>query len=197
MPVAPGQPLDPAATRARIQRTAEEAFYSRGVNAVGIADLAAAANASKLSIYRHFGSKTGLVRAIARDRSRRAIAWLRDGTAGYAPGLPRITAIFALLGEWFTDEGFAGCGVVNATMDTRAEPDGVRAVATQHLDGYLGILRENLGHEVPAARVDALARQILLLLEGAILTAALTGDARQAKLAGDAATTIVEAARLR
>nr|WP_042197490.1 TetR/AcrR family transcriptional regulator [Kibdelosporangium sp. MJ126-NF4]CEL22994.1 Transcriptional regulator, TetR family [Kibdelosporangium sp. MJ126-NF4]CTQ90134.1 Transcriptional regulator, TetR family [Kibdelosporangium sp. MJ126-NF4] len=193
MPVAPGQPLDPAATRARILRTADEAFYARGVNAVGIADLAAAANASKLSIYRHFGSKTGLVQAIADDRSRRTHAWLRAGIAGHEPGLARIRAMFALLGEWFADPAFAGCGVVNATVDTRDEPDGVREVAHRHLAGYLDVLRENLEREVPADRVDTLAGQILLLIEGAILTAALTGDPRQATLASDAATTLVQA----
>src|SRR5690606_2683536 len=137
MPVPAGQQLDPAKTRARIMQIAEGEFYGRGVQAVAVRDIAAAANASKLSIYRHFGSKAGLVHEIATDRSQRVHAWIRRGIEDQPAGRARISALFDLFERWYAEDGFAGCGLVNATIDTRGAEETTTDVLATHLDGYL------------------------------------------------------------
>ena len=89
MPVAKGEPLDPAATHERILDTASRVFYERGTLAVGVNELAAAAGVSKVTLYRHFDSKEALVAAFLRRRSDRVSAWLREVSA--RPGLTRKT----------------------------------------------------------------------------------------------------------
>lgn len=193
LPVPAGSHLDPARTRARVLRVAEAAFYANGVAAVGVGEVAKAAGASKLTIYRHFGSKAGLVRQIAEDRSERVHARIRQDLDGVPPGIPRILALFDLLGRWFVEDGFAGCALVNATIDTRGTAESTSAVMASHLDRYRNLISGNLTGHVADDTVRALTRKILILLEGATLIAALTGDPDAAVDARDAAQALIHA----
>jgi AcrR family transcriptional regulator len=85
---------DRSATRARILAAAEQLAAKEGIGAVRINALAAAAGVDKVLIYRYFGGRAQLLRALARERriwpdvpesaapeslasplSRRAVAW--------------------------------------------------------------------------------------------------------------------------
>lgn len=56
-----GRPVD-AAKLALVRRAAEELFKTRGFDGVAIEEIAAAAGISKVTIYKHFGSKDELFR---------------------------------------------------------------------------------------------------------------------------------------
>lgn len=56
-----GRPVD-AAKLALVRRAAEELFKTRGFDGVAIDEIAAAAGVSKVTIYKHFGSKDELFR---------------------------------------------------------------------------------------------------------------------------------------
>lgn len=56
-----GRPVD-AAKLALVRRAAEELFKTRGFDGVAIEEIAAAAGVSKVTIYKHFGSKDELFR---------------------------------------------------------------------------------------------------------------------------------------
>ncbi|HEY0573850.1 MAG TPA: TetR/AcrR family transcriptional regulator [Pseudonocardia sp.] len=169
------QPL--SATRARILEIATELFYQRGVHAVGVNEITARARASKLSLYRYFPSKEELVTAMLTEHSDRIHAWLERETADAAPGPPRVLAVFDLLISWFAQPGYHGCAVVNTVTDTRADPR-TAAIARRHLTRYRGLLERRL-HEAGLADTGdpaALARQLLLLIEGASVVTAIDGD---------------------
>lgn len=165
---------NPSATRARILDTATSLFYERGVHAVGVNEIAAGAGASKLSLYRYFPSKAELVRAMLTEHSDRIHAWLDRETAA-AAGPDRVLAIFDLLTTWFAQPGYHGCAIVNGVTDTRADPE-VAAIARQHLHRYRRLLEDRLsglGVDEPTA----LARQLLLLIEGASVVVTIEGTA--------------------
>jgi AcrR family transcriptional regulator len=165
---------NPAATRARILDTATSLFYERGVHAVGVNEIAAAAGASKLSLYRYFPSKAELVRAMLTEHSDRIHSWLDRSTAS-ATGPDRVLAVFDLLTAWFAQPGYHGCAIVNGVTDTRADPE-VAAIARNHLHRYRDLLEDRLsglGVDEPAA----LARQLLLLIEGASVVVTIEGTA--------------------
>src|SRR5437763_6704063 len=63
MPVRKGEPLDPAATRVKVLNSAARLFRERGTHPVGVNEIAEAAGVSKLTLYRHFDSKEGLIQA--------------------------------------------------------------------------------------------------------------------------------------
>jgi AcrR family transcriptional regulator len=171
MPVAKGEPLDPAATRERILDTASRVFYEKGTLAVGVNELAEAAGVSKVTLYRHFDSKDALVAAFLRRRSDRVTSWLRAATA--RPGLSpeeRVLALFDALGEWFAEPAFKGCALVNGAIEARALGGEARAIAAQHLERHLDLLQELTGDG------ETLARQLLVLVEGATAVAFVRQD---------------------
>jgi AcrR family transcriptional regulator len=187
MPVAKGEPLDPAATRRRILDSAARLFYEKGTLAVGVNELAAEAGVSKVTLYRHFDSKDALVAAFLRARSDRVSAWLREVSQGLDP-TERVLALFDALGEWFREPAFNGCALVNGAIEARGAHSEARAIAARHLERHLDLLGEH-GEE--------LARQLLLLVEGAIAVAFVRNDPRAAEDAKTAAAVLLEQAARR
>lgn len=172
MPVKPGTTMDPDATRARILTVATRLFYERGVHAVGINEITESAEASKLTVYRHFGSKEGLVQAMLRERSEHIHRWLVAKTESAPPGRQRVLALFDLLTRWYAEQGFRGCAVVNAATDSRGADGGVADLARAHLARYRELLESHLS-DAQAADPPALARQLLLLIEGATVVTSI------------------------
>jgi AcrR family transcriptional regulator len=185
---------NPSATRARILETATSLFYERGVHAVGVNEIAAAAGASKLSLYRYFPSKAELVRAMLTEHSDRIHAWLDRRTAT-ATGPDGVLAVFDLLTEWFAQPGYHGCAIVNGVTDTRADPE-VAAIARTHLHRYRDLLENRLA-SLDVADAKALARRLLLLIEGASVVVTIEGNTDAGADARAAAETLLLAASKR
>jgi AcrR family transcriptional regulator len=85
-------------TRARILDTAWKLVGERGVEAVTVADVAAAAGVSRQLVYVHFENRAGLLVAMARRHD------VRSGFAGRvaeAAALAPVAALERLLREWF------------------------------------------------------------------------------------------------
>jgi AcrR family transcriptional regulator len=182
MPVRAGDTIDPEATRRRILEVSERIFYDRGIAAVGVAEIARAAVASKASIYKNFGSKDGLVEATLEYRSGRVHEWLANGTAAAEAGPDRILRVFDLLLEWFQSADFHGCAMVSAAAEERATGGTATRLARQHLQKYRDFLSAELNH---AGLPDApeLAQQLLILIEGATTVSAIDHDPAAARTA--------------
>lgn len=183
---------NPAATRARILQTATDLFYEQGVHAVGVNEIAAQAHASKLSMYRYFPSKDNLVESMLTEHSDRIHAWLERETADAPAGLARVMSIFDLLITWFAQPSYRGCAVVNTVTDTRADPP-IAEIARRHLTRYRDLLTnrlDGLGVDDP----DLLARQLLLLIEGASVVTAIDGDTTAGRDAREVALQLLERA---
>jgi AcrR family transcriptional regulator len=161
------------ATRAKILDAAAELFYQRGVHAVGVNEIASRARASKLSLYRYFGSKDDLVETMLQEHSDRIHGWLDRKTADAPPGPARVLSVFDLLIGWFAQPGYRGCTVVNTVTDKRADP-AIAAIARRHLARYRKLIETRLG-QAGAADPPRLARQLLLLIEGASVVSTIDG----------------------
>lgn len=193
MPVTRGGRIDPAATQAKVLAAAAELFYQRGVDAVGVDEVAERANASKLSLYRYFHSKEGLIEAVFAQRSDRIHQWLVDSTAAATPGRGQVLAIFDILLTWYREENYRGCAVVNAAIETRGRQSQVGAVARRHLARYRDLLEQRLS-SAGMADPAPLARQLLLLIEGATVVAAMEGQDTAGRDARKAAEALLDAA---
>lgn len=196
MPVAPGTPLDPAATRAKVLAAATDLFYARGVHAVGVDEIARSAGVSKLSVYRHFGSKDRLVAEVLATRSDRVHAWLARSVEHVEDDSPRarILAVFDAICAWYGQSGFRGCAIVNGATDTRGDRGDIPMIARRHLEQYERLF----GAELAAMGADdpaGLARQLLVLVEGATVVAAIEGSPDAGSHARQAAETLLDALR--
>ncbi|MBU3067161.1 TetR/AcrR family transcriptional regulator [Nocardia sp. NEAU-G5] len=163
-----------SATRSKILDAAADLFYEKGVHAVGVNEIAARAHASKLSMYRYFPSKTELVESMLEEHSDHIHAWLLRKTADAPEGQARVLSVFDLLIAWFAQPGYRGCTVVNTVTDTRADPV-ISAIARRHLARYREMLETRLT-EAGITLPRTLARQLLLLIEGASVVSAIEGS---------------------
>lgn len=178
MPVAKGTSLDPDRTRATMLEAAGVVFYQRGLDGVGVAELCSSVGASKETLYRHFGSKDGLIEAVLQARSDRISRWMRKAVeaAGEDP-VARLTAVFEVLGDWYEEPDFRGCAIVNAATQRHLEP--ARTIVARHLDRYLDLFT-GIATAAGIADPGKVGRQLLMLLEGATVLADHHGLGRAA-----------------
>src|SRR4051794_8521232 len=132
MPVPKGSTIDPARTRAAILEAATPMLYERGLDGIGVAELCARLGVSKETLYRHFGTKDGLVQAMLEARSERVTRWLAEAAtaAGQDPA-DQLAAVFDALQRWYDDPVFRGCAMLNAAAQHHVES--VRAITARHL----------------------------------------------------------------
>jgi AcrR family transcriptional regulator len=180
--------------RERIIRTAYELFTRHGLNSVGVDRIVVEANVAKTTLYRHFRSKDDLA---AQVLERHHQLWLEDWLApktlarGDSPA-ERLIAIFDSLEEWFADDDFHGCLLLNSLPETRERSSAARRAAIGGIANVY-VLLERLTVEAGAREPERLARQIHLLMRGAIV-AATEGRADAVRDAQEAARQLIEQA---
>ncbi len=193
MPVAKGTTIDPERTRATILHAATRVLYERGLDGIGVAGLCARLGVSKETLYRHFGSKDGLVQAMLEARSDRVIRWLADAVeaAGDDPA-DQLTALFDTLQGWYDEPAFRGCALLNAAAQHHTGT--VRTITARHLGRYLELLT-GIADRAGAADPGRLGQQLLILVEGATVVADHHNPTRAGEHALQAALTLLATAR--
>ncbi|MFI5841354.1 TetR/AcrR family transcriptional regulator [Catenuloplanes sp. NPDC051500] len=151
--------------RERLLDAAEELFYAEGVHTVGIDRVIMHAGVARGSLYNAFGSKDELVRAYLQRRADRMFA--RIGVAAARQDTPRgrLLALFDAQAEWMAAPTYNGCAFARAAAES--PPDGVAAEAGRDYRARLIALLTGLGAEAGARDPAELARQLLLLYDGA------------------------------
>ncbi len=173
--------MDRAEATDRLLEAAEELFYAHGVQAVGIDALRTQSGVSLKRLYQCFPTKDDLVEAYLLRRDERWRRSLRDYV--HAQG-DQPLAVFDWLADWFREPGFRGCAFVNSFGEFGEPSPGIAAAIRKHKDEVRAYLREL----VPDI---SLADQLFTLAEGATVLAAITGDAREATNAREAAKVLI------
>ncbi|MCX5538956.1 TetR/AcrR family transcriptional regulator [Paraburkholderia sp. CNPSo 3076] len=188
-----------ADARERLLEAAEALIYAGGIHATGVDAIVRAAGAARKSFYTYFESKDALVAAALARRDERWMRWFVAGTLarGRTPQA-RLVGMFDVLREWFTSEGFHGCAFLNAAGEIASPDDPVRVVAREHKERLLDFVREQSDAWAASIRVDRrvaarLARQWLILIDGAIGVALVSGDADAALDARAAGRSLLDA----
>lgn len=161
----------------RILAVARELFCRDGIHATGIDRILTLAGASKMTLYSRFGSKEALVRVVLREEGE---AWRRRFFSALEASAPtpaaRLGHAVAVLGPWFREAGYTGCAFINAAAEhTKGEP-WIREIAAGHHRLVLARLAEE-ACAAGAQSPDLLARQVLLVLDGAMAAMMVSGDA--------------------
>ena len=183
----------PSQARQRLLATASDLFYREGVRAVGIDRLIDESGVGKASFYRHFSSKDDLVVEFLRARDQDWRAWLRDAVEREPEPARRPLAVFDALFERFSRGDFRGCAFINTIAEVahREHPAHVAAQGHKHAVGsYLRDLLAEAGIDDPDG---LLASQLLLLIDGAIVTAVREGSPDSARAARQIAAALLDA----
>ena len=181
--------------RGAILDAADELFYRRGVQAVGMDELRDRAGVTLKRMYNAFPSKAELVEAYLIRRDER---W-RDAIEDYVTRRsndPReqLLLVFDALQAWIRSQpDFRGCAFHNAV----GELGGTSPTATsivrsnkQHLRAFL----QRTAHRAGLRGAAEVAFQLMLLAEGALITAAIDGDPDVPLQAKAAARVLIDAA---
>jgi len=178
--------------RERLLAAADELFYRDGVQTVGIDRIIAHAGVAKASLYNIFGSKEELVRAYLESRHARTRERISRALTRFRTPRERLLGVFDAQGEQFTDPAFNGCAFVMASAE--APPGGAVEHAAEAYRDWVRTLFTALAKEAGVADPDALARQLHLLYDGAVLSARLDRDPSAATTARAAAAALLDAA---
>ena len=163
----------------RILETARTLFCRDGIHATGIDRILAEAGASKMTLYSRFGSKEALIRTVLeREGEAWRTAFIHTVTHTTPDPAGQLLAVIPALRQWFEGERFFGCPFMNAAAEHAKGAEGepwLRDMTAQHhaaILGFLTPLAQQSGYADPAMR----ARQVLLVLDGAIAALMVSGN---------------------
>jgi len=180
--------------RERLIDTATQLFYRHGYHATGIDRILAESGVAKKTLYTHFRSKDELILAALRRRDERfRNSAMRELAARTDDPAERLVLLFDILDAWFTEPDFSGCMFINAAAEYAAADEPIHAAAAEHKRLFAAYLRSQ-ATAAGARDPDELTDQLVLLMEGAITTAHVSGPGRVAARAREVAELLVRQA---
>lgn len=182
--------MDSAVAREQALDAAEELFYGRGIQSVGMDDIRGASGVSLKRLYQLFPAKEQLVEAYLERRDARWRTRLADFVQRREDPEQRILAVFDWLEQWFAEDGFRGCAWINSYGELGASSERVAAQVRSHKRAFRAFLA---GLVTDAGLTGTLTGQLFLLAEGAMVTAGVVQGAEPAREAREAARILLRA----
>lgn len=184
-----------SSTRERIIGAASKLFYAEGIRQVSVDAVAAKAGVTKRTLYYHFRSKDDLVTAYlaARDQPNLALfqQWFETADGNIAA---KVQAIFRHLARSVANPRWRGCGFLRTSAELANLPGHpAMKIGAAHKKKFETWLRDRLADE-DLPNPELLARQIVLLLDGAFAVVLLHRDPAYMEAAGEAGFALVTAA---
>jgi AcrR family transcriptional regulator len=170
---------------------ASRTFEAEGFRGIGVDRVLAPSGASTRTLYKHFGSRDGLVIAVLEARHRsfgeRLEAEARDADP--------VGALFDTLRHWLEERGARGCMLLRARGEYSAANEEIVALVRRQKEEFRDVIAARV--EMALGRAEnELATQVWLLLEGAT-AAASVADLSVVDTAKLAALSLIESARSR
>jgi AcrR family transcriptional regulator len=190
---------DAVPTRERIIEAASKLFYGGGIRAVSVDAVAEKAGVTKRTLYYHFRSKDDLIAAYLDIRDQPNLTlfqrWFAETDGDIAD---KVEGIFRNLGKSVRHPKWKGCGFLRTSVELMHLP-GHPAITIgkahkKRVEDWLCASFEATGAGNNAAR--ELARQIILLLDGAFSVILLHRDPSYMDSAGMAAAGLIRASSI-
>ncbi|MDB5541412.1 MAG: hypothetical protein JWQ89_3139 [Devosia sp.] len=179
-------------TREKILHAAFRQFRKTGFFRSGIDEIAAASGVTKRTLYNHFPSKDDLLAAVLEAQHKRF--FMTPDPYGISPtgdALRFIDDLFRELVVWSSKAKWAGSGYTRLAMELTDLPGHpARLIARRHksaVETYLSGVLADAGLDHP----DERGRELMLLIEGAMLMIVIRGDRSYADAAAAAARTLL------
>src|SRR6478672_13964102 len=183
------------ATRKRdhLLAVAQRMFCEAGFHAVNVDPIVEDAGVARMTLYKNFGSKEGLIVATLRREDKMFRQWLVSSIeARSSRPEDRILGLFDALHDRFASEGYYGCAFIRASIEYPSPNHPVHRAARKHKEMIRSYPR-GLAAEVEGADPTTLSEQLYLLFEGAISASQLHGEPWPAEYAREAARKLLAA----
>ncbi|MDJ0394380.1 TetR/AcrR family transcriptional regulator [Rhodococcus sp. G-MC3] len=181
--------METDSARKAVLDAADELFYSRGVQAVGMDELRAAAGISLKRMYALFPSKADIVARVLEGRTAVWNERIAAEAAKHHSPREKVLSIFDFLDAWFREDNFRGCAFINSFGELGATMPAVADAAHRHKREFVEYVTELA---VEAGCPPRVGLQIALLAEGAQTTAAISESPESASAAQEAAAVLLD-----
>ena len=181
-------------TRKRIVDAATKLFYAEGIGRVSVDAVAEKAGLTKRTLYYHFKSKDDLIAAYLDGRDqpnlRQMASWF-DAAEGGADR--KVEAIFSNLARVARHPKWKGCGFLRTAAELASMPGHPAVkVGSRHKSNFETWLAGELSR-FDIEQPQALAREIVLLIDGCFSIMLIHRNPDYIEAAGRAAATLVGA----
>lgn len=180
--------------RERLLEAAATLTYQDGVN-IGVEALCKAAGVSKRSMYQLFESKDELLAASLRERASAYAATLLPAADDGRSPRERILHVFAQVVSQAGAPDFRGCRYLAVQVELKDQSHPASRVAHQVKANLTGFFRRE-AEQGGASDPDLLARQLILVFDGASARAGIQADSLTG-LVAPTVTTLLDAAGVR
>ena len=185
----------PEKTKARILKAATKLFYAKGIRAVGVDALAAEAGVTKRTLYHHFESKDALIAAYLEGQHEPLLATLIKAVTRVDGALAdQIEALFMAIAKQANNKAWHGCPFARAVSELRqSDNDVICQLAGVHKHAFEHWLESHLAAG-EVSHPSLLARQLMVLVDGAVTQVLIHRDPAYAEAAAQAAVALVRQA---
>lgn len=184
----------PMSTQDQILSAAYRLLYRDGFARTGMDAIAEAAGVTKRTLYYHFDSKDALVAAVLDAQHALALARIGEwGRVGADSPADYVAALFLALEDWARRPHWLGSGFTRLSMELAHMPGHpARRAARRHKTAVEARLAVELARR-GAPEAEALARRVLIVMEGGLCLTLVHGDASYLDEAGRAAAALARA----
>jgi AcrR family transcriptional regulator len=193
-----GMPPNASPTRERIVAAATKLFYGEGIRATSVDAVAAKAGVTKKTFYYHFQTKDELIAACLASRDQPTLAlyarWFGETEGSTAD---KVRGLFKAFAQSANTPSWKGCGFLRTIAELASTPGhpAIKAGAT-HKKRFEAWMSDMLVRD-SVQNAPAIARQIVVLLDGAATVMLIHRDPAYVEAAGEVAAALVEGARPR
>jgi len=179
--------------REKLVEAGHALFYREGFLAVGLDRVLNEVGCSKQTFYNHFDSKDDLIVAVIEEHHRWWSSELRDRIerAAGPDARAQILAIFDVMHEIIHDPEYHGCIFINAAVEFPQPHHPAHKSARQAKADGIALLAD-LAERASASDPVALAHEVDLIIEGALITHQVSPECDTCTIARRAAETLME-----
>ncbi|MFI0843456.1 TetR/AcrR family transcriptional regulator [Mesorhizobium sp. IMUNJ 23232] len=157
--------------RQTIVETAYRLFKRFGFHATGIDRIIAEADVAKMTMYRHFPNKDGLIVEVLNWRARRFDRQFDQLVDDAIAPERKIETIFDWHRRWFQTTDFHGCLFAHALAEFGDPAHPVFKAVVSQKTGLKRRMQAILEGIMPAEQAESVSAALLMLIEGATLMA--------------------------
>ena len=189
-------PVDGSKTRERIITAATRLFYSEGLRATSVDAVAEKAGVTKKTLYYHFETKDELITAYLASRDQPTLAyyarWFAETDGSTAD---KVRGLFNSFGKAADTPSWRGCGFLRTIAELANTPGhpAIKAGAA-HKKKFEAWLADILARD-DVRDAGRVARQIVILLDGAATVMLIHRDVAYVEAAGETAALLIEQSR--
>ncbi|WP_428389426.1 TetR/AcrR family transcriptional regulator [Mucisphaera sp.] len=176
--------------RDHILETAQKLFANQGYQRTSVDQIIAAAEVAKMTVYNHFPTKADLVTAVVRRRDQALIEYLTTKAAAADTPREKLLALFDALEAFVKTNPSEGCTFLNVIAEYASADEEPRQAAANHKASCHKYI-QHLATQARAADPQALADQLMLLIDGALSNARRLNNHKPSATAKQAAAILI------